>query len=65
MTADQFKTWLAEMKSAGLACSDAECGRLLGKTDDTIGAYKRKGTDLTVALACNALLHRLKPYGGG
>lgn len=64
MTAAQFTAWLAEMKSAGLAKSDAECGRLLGKSDDTVVSYKRKGTDRTVALACRALLHRLEPYGG-
>jgi hypothetical protein len=43
--------------------SDADCARLLGKSDDTIVSYKRKGTDRTVALACRALLHRLEPYG--
>lgn len=62
MTATSFANWLADMKSAGLARSDAECARLLGKTDDTIIAYKRKGTDRTVALACRALLHRMEPY---
>lgn len=63
MTPDDFRAWLAEMKSAGLARSDAECARLLGKTDDTVVSYKRKGADRTVALACRALLHRLEPYG--
>jgi len=63
MTADQFKAWLAEMKSAGLARSDAECARLLGRSDETMLKYKREGTDRTVALACRALLHRMKPYG--
>ena len=62
MSPESFTNWLAEMKSAGLARSDAECARMLGKTDDTIIAYKRKGTDLTVALACRALLHRMEPY---
>ena len=62
MTAAQFTKWLAEMKSAGLARSDAECARMLGKSDDTIVSYKRKGADRTVALACRALLHRLEPY---
>jgi hypothetical protein len=63
MTPAQFTNWLAEMKSAGLARSDAECARLLGKSDDTVVSYKKKGTDRTVALACRALLHRLEPYG--
>jgi hypothetical protein len=62
MTPDQFHKWLAEMKSAGLARSDAECGRLLGKSDDTIVRMKKAGADQTTALACRALLHRLEPY---
>lgn len=63
MNATAFTQWLADMKSAGLARSDAECARLLGKSDDTVVSYKRKGTDRTVALACRALLHRMTPYG--
>jgi hypothetical protein len=63
VTGSQFTNWLAEMKAANLARSDAECARLLGKSDDTVVSYKRKGTDRTVALACRALLHRLEPYG--
>ena len=62
MTAEQFTRWLAEMKSAGLARSDAECGRLLGKSPDTIVRMKRDGTDITVALACAAILAGLEPY---
>ncbi len=62
MTAAAFRTWLAEMKSAGLARSAAEAGRLLGKSDDQMTRYKRSGADRTIALACRALLHRLEPY---
>lgn len=64
MTDTDFTNWLAEMKAAGLARSDAECARMLGKSDDTVVTYKKRGTDRTVALACRALLHRLEPYGG-
>lgn len=63
MTADQFTKWLADMKSAGLSRSDAECGRLLGKSSDTIVRMKNSGADRTTALACRALLHRMEPYG--
>lgn len=63
MTSDQFNRWLADMKSAGLARSDAECGRLLGKSPDTIVRMKSNGADRTTALACRALLHRMLPYG--
>lgn len=62
MTGAQFIAWLAEMKSAGLAKSDAECGRLLDKSPDTIVRMKKDGTDRTTALACRALLHRMQPY---
>ena len=57
-----FIKWLADMKSAGLARSDAECGRLLGVTANTVLAFKSKGADLRTALACRALLHRMDPY---
>lgn len=62
MTPDAFFRWLADMKLAGLAKSDAECGRLLGKSPDTIVRMKHYGADRTVAIACRALLHRLEPY---
>lgn len=62
MTSESFTTWLAKMKSAGLARSDAECGRLLGVTVNTVLAYKAKGASRVVGLACWALLHRGEPY---
>ncbi len=62
MTPSAFITWLADMKSAGLASSDAECGRLLGVSPVSVLAMKKKGTNLRTALACRALLHRLEPY---
>lgn len=63
MTAEAFIRWLADMKSAGLARSDAECGRLLDISADTIVRMKRDGADRRTALACRALLHRMTPYG--
>ena len=62
MTPETFTAWLAEMKSAGLARSDAEAGRLLGVSANSIVNMKRNGTDHRTALACRALLHRLEPY---
>ena len=62
MTPTSFITWLAEMKSAGLARSDAECGRMLGRSADQIVRYKHSGADNVIALACRALLHRLEPF---
>jgi len=63
MTPTAFTNWLADMKSAGLARSGAEAGRLLGISANSVVAMKRRGTDLRTALACRALLHRLEPYG--
>lgn len=56
MTAAQFTAWLADMKSAGFARSDAECGRLLGRSANQIVTYKNKGCDRAMALACRALI---------
>lgn len=63
MTPEAFTKWLAEMKAAGLAKSDAECGRLLGVSANAIVDMKKKGTDRRTGLACRALLHRMEPYG--
>lgn len=62
MTADAFVRWLAEMKSAGLARSDAAASRLLGVSANTVVEMKQRGADKRTALACRALLHRLEPY---
>lgn len=62
MTPAAFNAWLAEMKSAGLARSDAECARLLGVSANTVVDMKQRGADTRTALACRALLHRLEPY---
>ena len=62
MTGESFIKWLAEMKSAGLARSDAECARLLGISANSVVTMKKQGADTRTALACRALLHRLQPY---
>lgn len=62
MTPESFIAWLADMKSAGLARSDAECGRMLGIAANSVVLMKKQGADLRTALACRALLHRLEPY---
>lgn len=62
MNADSFRSWLADMKSAGLARSDAECARLLGVSANAVVGMKKNGADHRTALACRALLHRLEPY---
>ena len=62
MTPTAFAAWLAEMKSAGLARSDAACARLLGLSANAVLRMKTHGTDHRTALACRALLHRLEPW---
>jgi len=62
MSPAAFTQWLAAMKAAGLARSDAECGRLLGVSANSIVAMKQRGTDRRTALACRALFHRLEPW---
>lgn len=62
MSPASFIAWLADMKSAGLARSDAECARLLGISTNSVVAMKKRGTDTRTALACRALMHRLEPW---
>lgn len=62
MTPAEFTSWLAAMKAAGLATSDADCGRLLGVHINSVVNYKRTGADRRTALACRALIHRLEPW---
>ena len=62
MTSIEFTHWLAAMKSAGFARSDAHCGRLLGVSPNAIVTFKRRGGDVRTALACAALLAEIKPY---
>jgi hypothetical protein len=62
VTPEAFALWLAAMKAAGLARSDAAAGRLLGVTPNTVIAAKKAGTDTKTALACRALIHRLEPW---
>lgn len=63
MTPGAFVQWLNEMKSGGLARSDAECARLLDISANSVVAMKKTGADRRTALACRALLHRMEPYG--
>lgn len=62
MSPEAFGRWLAEMKEAGLARSDAKCAELLGISANSVVAMKKNGADLRTALACRALLHRMEPY---
>lgn len=62
MRPEAFINWLADMKSAGLARSDAECARLLGISPNGLIKRKKQGANLETALACRALLHRMPPY---
>lgn len=60
MTPEAFHRWLAEMKAAGLARSDAECARRIGYRD--VIRQKASGGDYRLALACRAALLGQEPY---
>ena len=62
MTPEAFARWLADMKSAGLAKSDADCARLLGYDPKHLPRQKTNGGDRRLALACAALLSGEDPY---
>lgn len=62
MKPEQFARWLSDMKSAGLARSDAQCAKALGISANSVVDMKKRGADLRTALACRALLHRLEAY---
>ena len=62
MPPEAFNRWLADMKLARLARSDAAAARLLGLSSNSVVKMKARGCDLRTALACRALLHRLGPY---
>ncbi len=64
MTPEQFDAWLDEMISMGLAKDRAECAKMLGVDWMTMHKRRHEGADLETALACRALVHRLKPYDG-
>lgn len=63
MSGEVFAYWIASMKEAGLASSDADCARLLGVHRNSIANMIQRGCDRRTALACRALLHRLSPFG--
>lgn len=62
MTADAAIRWLAAMKAAGRAKTDADCAAQLGVTPAGILKMKKAGTTRSTALAMAALLHGLEPY---
>ena len=63
LSAEGFRAWLTAMQAPPYNASNAECGRLLGVSANSIVAMKQRGTDRRTALACRALFHRLEPWG--
>lgn len=63
MTAEEFQTWLKTMKEEGVAKSDADCARILDRSDQFILNAKKKGTDKLTAFACAAVLAGVEPFG--
>lgn len=62
MSPEAFIDWLAAMKAAGRATSDAHCGRLLDVSAVSIVKMKKTGTNHRTALACRALFHCMEPW---
>lgn len=62
MTPETFNAWLAAMKAAGRADTDADCAVALDVSRNTIVTLKRNGADRRTALACAALLAGLEAY---
>lgn len=62
MTGEDFTNWITEMKRLGLAASDIECGRYIGKSADTVVRMKKVGASITVALACAAVVNGIQPW---
>lgn len=63
MTPEQFKSWLAAMKSAGKAASDRAAADALGVHPQRVAQMKRDGTaQIQTDLACAALLADIDPY---
>ena len=62
MTPAEFTAWLADMKSAGLARTDADCARLLDVSSNALVTMKERGANHRTALACAALLQQIPAY---
>lgn len=62
MTPQLFEQWTDDMRTAGLARSDAACARLLGMHPNSVARMRRQGADHRTSVACMALLFRIGPY---
>lgn len=62
LSPEAFCRWLQAMRDAGIAETDRSAGALLGLSANSVVKMKRDGADQRTALACTALLKRLKPY---
>lgn len=62
MTGNEFKDWIEAMIASGRAKNKRECAELLGRSDQWISVALARGTDLAMALACNALLFGVGPF---
>lgn len=59
ITGPQFCAWLAAMKAAGLARTDADCAALLDVSANTVVTLKKNGGDRRTELSCSALYAQL------
>lgn len=64
MTPENFTAWLAAMKAAGKAQTDADCAVALDISRNSVVLLKRNGADRRTGLACAALLAGLEEFDG-
>lgn len=62
MTADDFNAWLQLSQSRAPFRSERECRHALGMSIKQFEKAKRKGGNLTLALACNAVMYFFEPF---
>ena len=62
MTPGAFRAFIREMIETNLALNQTDVGRKLEISPDTLARYRIHGAPKPIALACAALVHRLKPY---
>jgi len=63
MLPEEVVRWIEMVKESGLADTDTAIASLIGKSHDTLALMKKRGADRTTALACNAVLIGLPPFG--
>ena len=62
MSPTAFRRWLKDMQRWGVIVDEIEVAPMLGRHPNSILNMKKRGADLTTALACQALIQGFGPY---